>query len=122
MKLNALSRILLASAVCLVSALAADINGKWKSTFDTQIGEQKYTYELKADGENLTGKAINGEHSSNISEGKIKGDDVSFVEMFNYQGTDIRIEYTGKIAGDEIKFTRKVGEFAVEQIVATREK
>src|SRR5262249_8889683 len=36
---------------------AADIDGKWKAEFDSQIGVQKYVFELKADGEKLTGKA-----------------------------------------------------------------
>ena len=35
----------------------ADIDGKWKSEFESQIGQQKYTFELKSDGEKLTGKA-----------------------------------------------------------------
>ncbi len=37
---------------------AADIDGKWKSEFDSQIGQQKYLFDLKSDGEKLTGKAI----------------------------------------------------------------
>src|SRR6266699_2017974 len=36
----------------------ADVTGKWKSAFDTQIGNLKYIYEFKADGEKLTGKAL----------------------------------------------------------------
>jgi hypothetical protein len=32
------------------------------------------------------------------------------------------ITYTGKISGDEIKFTRKVGDFATEEITAKRVK
>src|SRR5690348_10449803 len=38
------------------SLFAADLSGTWKSDFDTQIGQQKYTYTLKQDGTNLTGK------------------------------------------------------------------
>jgi len=37
-------------------------------------------------------------------------------------GTTVRIEYTGKAKGDEIAFTRKVGDFGTEQFVATRVK
>jgi len=40
----------------------------------------------------------------------------------NFQGMDIRIEYSGKINGDEMKLTRKVGEFATEELVAKRVK
>jgi len=106
----------------LVAAPAADISGKWTAEFDTQIGVQKYTYEFKADGGKLTGKAISENGSSDILEGKVSGDEVSFVEMISFQDMKIRVEYKGKVAGDEIKFTRQVGEFATEQLVAKRSK
>jgi len=35
---------------CALVAYAADVTGKWTAEFDTQIGVQKYTYELKAGG------------------------------------------------------------------------
>jgi hypothetical protein len=117
LKRLALSMLLLATA-----AFAAAIDGKWTATFDTQIGVQNYTYDLKADGSKLTGKATSANGESEIQEGKIEGDNVSFVENLMYQGMTIRIEYTGKIAGDQIKFTRKVADFATEEIVAKREK
>ena len=36
-----------------LSALAADITGQWTATFNTQVGEQHYTYTFKVDGEKL---------------------------------------------------------------------
>jgi hypothetical protein len=44
------------------------------------------------------------------------------VENITFQDQKLRIEYTGKISGDEIKFTRKVGDFATEEFVAKRTK
>ncbi|MGO8676745.1 MAG: alpha/beta hydrolase-fold protein [Limisphaerales bacterium] len=105
--------------------LAADVTGTWKAEFDTQIGMQKYTFVLKQDGAMVAGKAnadINGEkHEAELKEGKVDGDSVSFVEMLNFQGNDLRIVYTGKLLGNEIKFTRQVGEFAKEELVAKRQ-
>ena len=49
------------------------------------------------------------------------GDKVSFVEMLDFQGNEIRITYTGTISGNEMKLTREVGTFAKEEIVAKRE-
>jgi opacity protein-like surface antigen len=119
-------RSVLFMAVCTVglalSAFAADVAGQWTATFNTQIGEQHYTYTFKVDGEKLTGTAKNDMGSTEIVDGKIKGDDISFVENLNFNGNQIVINYTGKIAGDEIKFTRKVGEFATEELVAKRAK
>ena len=110
---------ILALALAL-SALASDINGKWKASFDTQIGEQHYTYQFKADGQKLTGTATNDMGSSEIKEGSIKSDNVFFVENLEFDGRAIRIEYSGKISGDEIQFTRKVADFATEDFVAHR--
>ncbi len=106
-----------------VTALAGDFNGKWAAQFDTQIGTQKYTFEFHVDGTKLTGKAINEQFgATDIAEGKIDGDSITFVEPLNFQGNDLRIVYTGKIDGDTIKFTRKVGDFATEELTATRMK
>ncbi len=106
-----------------IGALAADFNGKWTAEFDTQVGAQKYTYEFHVDGAKLTGKAINEERGgTEIQDGKIDGDNITFVEVIDFNGNEIKIAYTGKIDGDEIKFTRKVGEFATEEIVAKRVK
>ncbi len=110
----------------LGSLRAADVTGKWKAEFDTQIGHLKYTYDLRADGPKLTGKAFrdrNGEKMEiEIKEGKVSGDAVSFVENVKFGDQEIRIEYSGKLSGDEIKFPRKVADFATTEIVAKREK
>lgn len=102
------------------------VAGKWKAQFDSQIGVQKYTYDFKVDGTNLTGTATGerdtGTNTVAISEGNINGDEISFVEPLSFQDQQIRIEYKGKISGDEIKFTRNVGDFATEELVAKRVK
>ena len=103
---------------------AADVTGVWTAEFDTQIGVQKYTYTLKQDGDKVTGKAdsdIAGEKRKvELKEGKVEADTLTFVEVFEFQGTEIRIAYKGKVSGDEIRFTRKVGEFATEEFTARR--
>ena len=107
-------------------ALAADVTGKWTTEFDSQIGKQKYTFDLKVDGEKVTGKAhferMGQVGDVDLQEGKLVGDKISFVETFDAMGQPVRIEYTGTVKGDEIAFTRKVGDFATEQIVAQRVK
>ena len=55
MLLRALSFVVMLNLY--MSAQAADVTGKWTAQFDTPIGMQNYTYELKAEGEKLTGKA-----------------------------------------------------------------
>jgi hypothetical protein len=114
------------SFALLGASRAADIDGKWKAEFDTQIGVQKYVFELKADGEKLTGKALGARETDKsetvITEGKITKDGVLFVEPLKFQDAELRIEYKGQLAGDELKLTRKVGDFATEELVAKRVK
>ena len=116
--------VLMATLLLALAALAcaADVSGKWTATFDTPIGTMTYTYTFKVDGEKLTGTAKSQFGEVQIAEGSVKGDDVAFVENFNFEGQAIRIEYKGKVAGDEIKFTRKVGDFGTEDLVAKRAK
>jgi enterochelin esterase-like enzyme len=106
-------------------AATTGVTGTWKAEFDTQIGVQKYTFVLKQEGSKVSGKAnadINGEkHETELKDGKVEGDAVSFVEPLSYQGNDLSIVYAGKVSGNEIKFTRQVGEFAKEEFVAKRE-
>ena len=52
----------------------------------------------------------------------MNGDDISFVENLNYQDMPLRIVYKGKIAGDEIKFTRTILDMFMEELVAKRVK
>jgi len=106
------------------AATSLGIAGKWSAEFDTQIGPQKYLFTLQVQDSNITGEAtaeIAGEkHQSKISEGKLDGNQVQFVELLDFQGNSLRIEYSGEFAGNELKLTRKVGDFATEEIVAQR--
>jgi opacity protein-like surface antigen len=106
------------------AAFAADVTGTWTASFDTQVGVQKYTYTFRVDGNKLTGKAKSelAGSESDILEGTVNGDDISFVENLNFQDMPLRIVYKGKIAGDEIKFTRTILDMFMEEAVAMRVK
>lgn len=127
MKTNADSISLVVLTVALAgSAWGADdtVAGKWNGQFDSQIGLQKYTYEFKVNGTNLTGKAIGeremGTNEVVITEGTVTTNGISFVEPLKFGDNELRIEYTGKLSGDEIKFHRKVGDVAEEDFVVKR--
>ncbi len=107
-----------------LAAQAADVTGVWKGEFDSQIGLQKYTFTFKQDGTTITGKAISvvneRTREADLKEGKITGDTLNFVELFDFQGSELRIRYTGKVGADEIAFTREVGDFAKKEFKAKR--
>ena len=112
---------LFVAAIMTPLAAFADVSGMWTATFDTQIGEQSYTYEFEVDGMTLTGMAKSANGEVKIADGKVDGDMISFVENLNYQGMDLVITYTGKIVSDdEIQFTRDVSGIAMEELVAKR--
>ena len=119
------THITLLTLAVAFSAFAADITGTWKAEFDTQRGLQKYTFTLKQDGTSVTGKASverDGEkREAELKEGKVEGDTVTFVEPLKIQDNEIKITYTGKISGNEIKFTRKVGDFGSSEATAKRD-
>jgi enterochelin esterase-like enzyme len=103
---------------------AADLSGTWKADFNTQRGLQKYTFTLKQDGTSVTGRAnveLDGQNrEAALQEGKLDGNDLSFVELLKIQDNDVRVLFTGKISGDDIKFTRQVGDFGSSEATATR--
>ena len=111
-------------AAMAAAALAADVTGTWKASFDTQIGVQNYTYTFKVEGNKLTGKAKSelANVETEIAEGTVNGDDISFVENLNFQDMPLRIVYKGKVAGDEIRFTRTILDMFTEELVAKRAK
>ena len=115
----------LSLALLSLSALAADVTGTWKAEFETQRGLQKYTFTLKQDGTSVTGKANverEGEkREAELKEGKVESDTVTFVEPLKIQDNELRITYTGKISANEIKFTRKAGDFGSSEATAKRE-
>ena len=118
---NTVVLTILAAGLAL-TAWAADLTGQWTATFNTQIGEQHYTYTFKVDGEKLTGTAKNDRGTTDITNGTIKGDQISFDETLDFNGQTIAIKYTGTVSGDSIKLHRTVGDFAEEDLVANRVK
>ncbi len=99
---------ILIGLIALMAALlsAADITGKWTGQFDFNGNAVPLTFELKSSGATLTGK-VSGLPSDNaeIKDGKIDGNSVTFWLMTDYQGTPVKLVYTGKISADQIDFT-----------------
>ena len=88
-------------------AWAASIDGKWVAQVPGQGGQtRETTFTFKADGEKLTGTVSGPQGDVAISDGTIKGDDISFNQTFEMQGNSVKVIYKGKVSGDEIKFTR----------------
>lgn len=105
-----------------VLAWAAGIDGKWNAEIETPGGVRTNTFTFKADGEKLTGTVSGRMGDTAIQEGAIKGDEVSFVVVREFSGQEFKIQYKGKLAGDELKMTMQAGDREPREIVAKRVK
>jgi hypothetical protein len=115
--------VLAASTIVAGIAFAADVGGTWTASFETQVGTQTYTYELHVQGNALTGKtkgSLTGENA--ISDGKVDGNKISFVEKATYQGMPLVFNYSGELKGDQIHFKRELMGFPAEEFDAKRAK
>jgi|HubBroStandDraft_5_1064220.scaffolds.fasta_scaffold08615_3 hypothetical protein len=104
-----------------VAALAADFNGKWSAQVQGRNGMQTVTFDFHVDGTTLTGKVTTPRGDTDITDGKIDGDNVSFTQKLSFNGNDVTINYTGKADGpDSIKFTRQAGDRPAVEFEAKR--
>jgi hypothetical protein len=105
MKTLVLSALL---GIFAVAAWGADVTGKWVAQVPGRNGNQEMTFNLKQDGDTVTGTITGGRGDQTISDGKVEGDNISFVVNLEFNGNKIAQNYKGTVAGDEIKFTREV--------------
>jgi hypothetical protein len=105
-----------------LTALAADFNGKWTADVTSPRGTQTVTFDFHVDGATLTGKISSPRGDSDITEGKIDGDTITFTQVVNFNGNEMKIVYSGKADADGIKFTRTVGDRPAVNFTATRAK
>ncbi len=113
-------------ALAFVGAAPAqdNITGKWRAQFDSQIGTQTYIFTFQVNGTTRPGRAYvtrdAGTNEVANLDGTVCNNGISFFYPLNIQDNDIRIEYTGRVSGDELKLHRKVGDLAEYDIVAKR--
>jgi hypothetical protein len=120
-----LSRFVVSTAVCLmlaIAAYAADVAGKWVAQVPGRGGQiQDVTFNFKVNGDQLSGTITSPRGETEISDGKVEGDSISFAQVLNFNGNEMKITYKGKVAGDEIKFTRqREGGDRVQEFTAKR--
>jgi hypothetical protein len=100
-------RGILLSILCAAFAWSADINGQWTAEWtDYGGGSPRHnTFTFRQDGNTLTGAVKSEGGELQIREGKVNGDDVSFVLAQKIGNREVTLSYTGRVSGNEIKFT-----------------
>lgn len=124
------------SAITLIfafSAGAADINGKWIASVTSPSGSTggDRIFDFKVAGDKVTGTIMNQQTvnatfevagqpkmtgklttqtgtPTEISDGKIAGNEISFVTVSKMGQTEMKTTYKGAISGNEIKFTAEM--------------
>lgn len=99
------AKILLIGGLMAAAMWAADVTGKW--TYETQgRGGNTMTVNmnLKADGDKLTGSVSGRNGDTDISNGKVDGDNISFDVVREFNGNQMTQHYKGTVKGDTIHF------------------
>ena len=114
--------LLIPMVICALTSQAADISGTWKGTAETPAGTVQRTFVFKVDGSKLTGETSSDRFGkSQIQDGKVDGDKISFTIAVSFQGNEAKVNYTGKVNGEEIKFTVAVpGQDQLVEYIAKR--
>jgi opacity protein-like surface antigen len=112
--INAIMKRLLLAFTALLCftfvAAAADVTGKWTAEIPGRGGNtQTTTFTFKADGAKLEGTVANQRGENPISEGKVDGDKITFAQVMNMNGNEMKMTYTGVVKGDTIELTRDGG-------------
>jgi hypothetical protein len=105
------------NAAMTASAADAKADGTWAWTTPGRNGgqERKMTLKLKTEGEKVTGKLStpgrDGQaRETEIQDGKMKGDEISFTIVREINNNKMTSKYTGKVGAETIKgkieFTR----------------
>jgi hypothetical protein len=96
--------------VVAFAAMAADVTGKWVYEQPGRGGgtPTQVTLNLKVDGTTLTGSMVRPGRGgdpmeSQITEGKVDGDNIFFKVSMQMGGNAMTTEYVGTVAGHEMK-------------------
>ncbi len=98
--------------LCASTLSAADLTGIWIGQIPGRNGEmQDIAFKFTQNGTTLGGKLYGDYQSTQISEGKISGDQINFVviapEQAGNQINRARLSFSGSIHAGEIELTRE---------------
>lgn len=114
-------RRILFSALCVLSCAiggrAGAIDGRWEGRMKSPEGEDmQLTFSFKVDGDNLSGSVETPNGDLPISDGKVKGDEFSFV----VDAGGNSIDHQCKVSGDTISMKILFSEERTVEVTLTR--
>jgi hypothetical protein len=81
---------------------APDPTGSWKWDYTFNDNKAEFTLKLNWDGKQLTGKYTAFDTTTDIDQGELEKDDISFVAHREFNGNKIDVGFKGKVAPDTI--------------------
>jgi hypothetical protein len=96
--------------VVAIGAFAADVSGKWTYTMQGRDGTpREVAITLKQEGNTLTGsvpgmgRGGQGGEPTQITNGKVDGDKVTFEVVREFNGNKMTTKYEGTVSGGDMK-------------------
>lgn len=122
---------IMALGLLAANLFAAAIDGKWKGEAKIESKKKEattvgLTFDLKADGDKLTGSVLNSAgkrgRTLDVTEGKLDGNSFTFVTVQKSRKKgDVRVTWTGTVEGDELKGSYNAGRKRSTEFTAKRQ-
>jgi hypothetical protein len=95
------------------------VDGVWKLTAKSPMGNQDSTLDLRADGATLTGTQADNLGTHGIQDGKVDGNDLSW-SIAVTKPIPMTLSFTCAVEGDQLKGKVKAGVFGTFEITGAR--
>ena len=102
-------RVIVIAAIAAAASFAADIDGKWAGKIVTPRGDVPMSFDLKAEGEKVTGTAVGPQGEVPVSAGLFTDGKLAFQLRYQVAGQTMIFHYQGVPAQDEMKMTLAFG-------------
>ena len=108
MRIRLFTVLCVAALLVTFTAMAADVSGTWTGEQQGRNGPMTVTLNLKAEGNTLNGTITGRGGETAISDGKVDGDNVSFIVTREFNGNTMKMKYSGAVSGSELKLKMEV--------------
>lgn len=98
------------------------VDGTYDTEMTTPMGKQTGTLTLKSSGNVLSGSLASSRGTVNFDGGKVDGNNVAFSVNIAGPMGPMKLDYSGKVEGDNISGTVKLGQFGNAPFTGKRTK
>ncbi len=102
-------RVIIVAAIAAAVSFAADVDGKWAGKINTPRGDVPMSFDLKADGETVTGTAVGHQGEVPVTAGRFVDGKLSLQLKYHVAGQTLVFTYEGVPVGDEMKMQLMFG-------------